>query len=101
MRTCLRQSGDHVLLFVTDTGPGIEARHLERGLRAVHAAGRSAVRAHGGLGLGLTIARRLIERHGGHLELRSDGAAGGSTVLVTLPRASSPDGNAELPLGHP
>jgi two-component system sensor histidine kinase EvgS len=48
----------------------------------------SAVRRFGGLGLGLTIARKLIERHGGHVDLRSDGKAGGSTVLITLPSAS-------------
>ncbi|MEO5821729.1 MAG: HAMP domain-containing sensor histidine kinase [Vicinamibacteraceae bacterium] len=83
VRTCLRQSGDRVLLFVTDTGPGIEPRHLEHVFEPFTQQDGSAVRAHGGLGLGLTIARRLVERHGGHLDLRSD--VTGSTVLVTLP----------------
>jgi signal transduction histidine kinase len=84
VRTCLRQSGDRALLFVTDTGPGIEARRLERVFEPFTQQDGSATRAHGGLGLGLSIARRLIERHGGYLDLRS-GPAIGATVLVTLP----------------
>jgi signal transduction histidine kinase len=84
VRTCLRLGGDRVLLFVTDTGLGIDARHLEDVFEPFTQQDGSAARTHGGLGLGLTIARRLIERHGGHLDLQS-AAAVGVTVLVTLP----------------
>jgi signal transduction histidine kinase len=88
VRTCLRLTGDRVLLFVTDTGLGIDARHLADVFEPFTQQDGSAARAHSGLGLGLTIARRLIEHHGGHLDLWS-GAANGSTVLVTLPGAGS------------
>jgi signal transduction histidine kinase len=101
VRTRLRQCGDRVLIFVCDTGGGIEAPQLEQMFEPFRQGDGSAVRRFGGLGLGLTIARKLIERHGGHIDLRSDGSPGGSTVLVTLPRASSPDADAEPPLGHP
>ena len=89
VRTCLRQSGEQVLIFVSDTGRGIAATEVEHVFEPFSQLDSSAARTHGGLGLGLTIARKLIERHGGHVDLRSDAAVGGSTVLVTLP-ASSP-----------
>ncbi len=85
VRTCLRQSGDQVLIFVSDTGGGIAATDIEHVFEPFSQLDSSAARRHGGLGLGLTIARKLVERHGGHVDLRSDPAAGGATVLVTLP----------------
>jgi signal transduction histidine kinase len=85
VRTCLRQSGERVLMFVSDTGAGIDAAEVEHVFEPFSQLDSSAARKHGGLGLGLTIARKLIERHGGHVDLRSDATVGGSTVLVTLP----------------
>jgi signal transduction histidine kinase len=89
VRTCLRQAGDQVLIFVSDTAGGIAPTEVEHIFEPFSQRDGSAARRHGGLGLGLTIARKLIERHGGHVDLRSDAAVGGSTVLVTLPAASS------------
>ena len=88
VRTCLRQSGEQALIFVTDTGRGIAATEVEHVFEPFSQLDSSAARTHGGLGLGLTIARRLIERHGGHVDLRSDAAVRGATVLVTLPVSS-------------
>jgi len=88
VRTCLRQSGDRVLLFVSDTGRGIATTELEQLFEPFSQLDGSAARRHGGLGLGLTIARKQVERHGGHVDLRSDATVGGSTVLVTLPVSS-------------
>ena len=85
VRTCLRQSGEQVLIFVSDTGAGIAEAEVEHIFEPFSQLDNSAARRHGGLGLGLTIARKLVERHGGHIDLRSDAAIGGSTVLVTLP----------------
>jgi signal transduction histidine kinase len=85
VETRLRQAGDRVLIFVTDTGAGIEPRRLAEVFEPFAQQDGSTARAHGGLGLGLTIARTLVERHGGHLDLRSEGSGGGATVLVTLP----------------
>jgi signal transduction histidine kinase len=84
VRTSLGRSGDRVMLFVSDSGPGIESSKVEEMFEPFRQHDGSATRVHGGLGLGLTIARKLIERHGGHLDLRSE-SAGGSTCLVTLP----------------
>ena len=89
VRTRLRQCGGQVLIFVSDTG-GIESEDVERLFEPFHQLDGSATRRFGGLGLGLTIARKLIERHGGHVDLRSDGLAGGSTVLITLPADCGP-----------
>jgi signal transduction histidine kinase len=88
VHTRLRQCGDRVMIFVSDTGAGIEAAQLDRVFEPFSQQEMSAARAHGGLGLGLTIARRLIERHGGHLDLRSEGRAQGATALITLPAAA-------------
>ena len=88
VRTCLRQSGEQALIFVTDTGRGIAATEVEHVFEPFSQLDSSAARTHGGLGLGLTIARRLIEGHGGHVDLRSDVAVRGATVLVTLPVSS-------------
>jgi signal transduction histidine kinase len=85
VRTGIRQLGDRVLIFITDSGPGIAPAHLNRVFEPFTQSDTSSTRPHGGLGLGLTIARKLIEKHGGHVDLRSDTAAGGSTFLVTLP----------------
>jgi signal transduction histidine kinase len=87
--TRLRQAGDQVLIFVTDTGAGIEPSQLAEVFEPFAQQDGSTSRGHGGLGLGLTIARRLVERHGGHLDLRSEGGGGGATVLVTLPTESA------------
>jgi signal transduction histidine kinase len=80
----VRQSGDRALVFVSDTGPGIPLAQIDEVFEPFRQQDGSTARAHGGLGLGLTIARKLVERHGGHLDLRSD-ASGGATLLVTLP----------------
>lgn len=84
----LRLCGVHVLLFVSDDGGGIERSKLVQVFEPFNQEDSSAARRFGGLGLGLTIARKLIERHGGHIDLRSSGVAEGSTVLITLPSAS-------------
>jgi signal transduction histidine kinase len=89
VRTCLRQSGEQVLLFVSDTGRGIASTKVAHIFEPFSQLDSSPARPHGGLGLGLTIARKLIERHGGHIDLRSDAIVGGSTVLVTLPASST------------
>src|SRR5437773_6362241 len=48
-------------------------------------------RTYGGLGIGLTLAKRLIELHGGTIEARSDGPGQGSLFIVSLPLASAAD----------
>ncbi len=70
---------------VSDTGAGIDARFLPHVFDAFRQADGTTTREHGGLGLGLAIARQLVELHGGTIKARSDGIGHGSTFQVDLP----------------
>jgi PAS domain S-box-containing protein len=82
--------GDEVVLRVRDNGMGMTADALP-GVFDLFVQGRQAIdRAHGGLGLGLTIVRSLVERHGGCVSAHSDGPGKGTEMIVRLPRAGAP-----------
>jgi signal transduction histidine kinase len=72
-------------LVVSDTGHGIDPAFLPHMFDRFRQADGSATRAHEGLGLGLTIARHLVELHGGTIEAASPGRGRGATFTVTLP----------------
>jgi PAS domain S-box-containing protein len=74
-----------VELRVTDTGAGIPPAFLPYVFDKFRQADASFTRQHGGLGLGLAIARHLVELHGGSIEARSDGEGSGATFVVRLP----------------
>ena len=77
-------ANDGLEISVTDTGPGIEPGDLPRIFDRFYRADRSRSRTTGGSGLGLTIARRLVEAHGGTLE--ADSSLGeGSRFTIRLP----------------
>jgi len=76
---------DHVFLTVTDPGIGIPEEGLPRVFDAFYQVEDHLTRAHGGLGLGLTIAREIVHLHGGTVAVDSDGPGHGATVTVTLP----------------
>lgn len=73
-----------ILLEVGDTGPGIAAEHHDLIFREFAQVDSSASRAHHGTGLGLTIARRYVELHGGRIWVESELGAG-SRFFFTLP----------------
>lgn len=73
-----------IAIKVSDTGIGIAAENLERVLRPFEQVESSYSRKHGGSGLGLPYAKRLIELHDGELKLESE-LGKGTTVTVTLP----------------
>ncbi len=75
-------------LQVTDTGVGIPQSFLPYVFDKFRQADASFTRQHGGLGLGLAIARHLIELHGGSIEARSAGAGAGATFVVRLPSSA-------------
>jgi len=79
-----------LILRVTDTGVGIRADALSRIFdlftQGEHAAGRSS----GGLGIGLALARRLVEMHGGTISAHSEGPGRGSEFVVRLPVSDMP-----------
>jgi signal transduction histidine kinase/CheY-like chemotaxis protein len=83
----LEVAGDHVDVLVRDNGIGISADLLPHVFDLFTQGERSPDRAQGGLGLGLALAKSLVERHGGTLSAASAGASQGSLFTVRLPRA--------------
>jgi signal transduction histidine kinase len=79
---CLSQRGEEALLSVRDQGPGIAKEDQERIFNLFERGRRSS--DFGGLGLGLYIARNIVERHGGQIRLESEPGAG-ATFIVRLP----------------
>ena len=77
-----------VLVEVKDTGIGIAADALPNIFGQFAQADSSIARKHGGLGLGLSIAKRMTDLHGGELTATSDGLGKGSTFSLRLPRLS-------------
>jgi signal transduction histidine kinase/ActR/RegA family two-component response regulator len=86
-----RGTGAAAEICVADTGVGIEPAMLTRIFDMFTQLQAHRDRTHGGLGIGLTLARRLIELHGGSIDAFSDGAGCGSQFLVTLPLAGPAD----------
>ncbi len=79
------REGDNVLIRVRDTGIGIPATLLPLVFDLFTQGDRSLARSDGGLGIGLTLVRRLVEMHHGTVEAHSDGAGQGSEFVVRLP----------------
>ncbi len=84
-----RSDADDTLISVTDAGDGIAAEELERVFERFYRADTARSRDRGGSGIGLTIARALVEAHGGRLWAESDGPGQGARFLCRLPPARS------------
>lgn len=84
----LEQSDDSYRVMVTDQGPGVPEDELPRIFEAFYRVDTSRQRQSGGYGLGLSIARRCVERHGGSIAASNTGS--GLCVCVTLPIPSEP-----------
>ncbi|HVH55922.1 MAG TPA: ATP-binding protein, partial [Vicinamibacterales bacterium] len=85
VKLTLRRIGDTDEIVVADTGIGIDPVFLPNVFDTFRQADASATRAHGGLGLGLSIVRHLVEVHGGGVTAASEGRDRGATFTVTLP----------------
>ncbi|MEP6741891.1 MAG: chemotaxis protein CheB [bacterium] len=81
----LERAGTNIAIVVSDTGQGIDPDFLPHIFERFQQADNSEKRLHGGLGLGLSIARHLVEMHGGSISAESEGAGQGATFTVTLP----------------
>jgi signal transduction histidine kinase len=80
-----RREGGDVLLVVSDTGAGIEPEFLPLVFDRFRQQDPGSTRKHGGLGIGLSIVRHLVELHGGTIEATSAGAGLGSTFTIRVP----------------
>lgn len=85
VRLELSRKGGALQLRVRDSGAGIAPEVLPHIFEAFHQSDSSWTRRHGGLGIGLTMARHLADLHGGTLEAFSAGSGRGSELVVTLP----------------
>jgi PAS domain S-box-containing protein len=92
------EEGREVVLRVSDTGHGIAPELLPRIFDLFVQGEQAPERAQGGLGIGLTLVRRLVELHDGRVEAASAGA--GSTFTIRLPRLPAPPPSAEPPRRH-
>jgi PAS domain S-box-containing protein len=107
--TSANGAGEEAVVRVRDTGMGLPADLLPHVFDLFTQADRSLDRSQGGLGIGLTLVRQLVEMHGGRVEARSDGPGRGSEFEVRLPAlapaapagspASGPDGGDAAPRG--
>ncbi|GEM_PF-687397 len=86
----------HVRITVKDTGKGIEPEFLPFVFDRFRQSDSSSVRRFGGLGLGLSLVKQLVELHGGTIEAASDGPGHGATFTVTLPQRAD-RGKAFIP----
>jgi signal transduction histidine kinase/ActR/RegA family two-component response regulator len=94
----LDRVGDSVQLRVTDTGRGINRAFLPYVFDRFRQADSTSTRSHGGLGIGLTIVRHIVQLHGGTVEANSPGEGQGATFTVTLPLAiAGANGHANQP----
>jgi signal transduction histidine kinase/ActR/RegA family two-component response regulator len=98
----MRRGDRHVEIAVRDSGQGISPEFLPHVFERFRQADSSTTRVHGGLGLGLAIARQLVELHGGSLRANSAGLGHGATFTVLLPMGTAveagrnSDGSSEV-----
>ena len=95
IRVRVRRVHHAVELAVIDTGSGIPQDFLPAVFEPFRQADGSATRAHGGLGLGLTIVKHIVEAHDGNVRAESAGAGTGATFTVSLPVA--PELHTQMP----
>lgn len=79
--------GDKAFIRIVDTGIGLEADQLERIFEEFYQVEDHMTRHHGGLGIGLSISRALVNAHGGTIKASSPGLDAGATFTITLPLA--------------
>ncbi|AKV04523.1 Two-component hybrid sensor and regulator [Labilithrix luteola] len=86
----LSRHRDVVQIVVTDTGVGIEPSFLPHVFETFRQFDSSTTRPHGGLGLGLAIARNIVDLHGGTMAVASGGSGKGAKFTVELPASHPP-----------
>ena len=95
VEVALTRDAGEAVLTVSDNGQGITSEFLPHVFERFCQEDAGIARQHGGLGLGLSIARQLVEMHGGRITAKSEGAGCGATFVVALP-AGSPASRGSL-----
>ncbi|QVL29940.1 PAS domain S-box protein [Telmatocola sphagniphila] len=85
IRITARREGAEVAISISDTGIGIRPEHLNRLFEIFSQVDSALERTQGGLGIGLSLVKGLVEMHNGSVEAHSDGPGHGSQFLVRLP----------------
>jgi signal transduction histidine kinase/CheY-like chemotaxis protein len=85
VRVRVQVSGTAILLTVADSGIGLSPEFLPFVFDRFRQEDQTATRLHGGLGIGLSIVRHLVELHGGDVSAQSEGAGRGATFTISLP----------------
>src|SRR5690606_16506878 len=88
IRVSVRRIESDIELAVEDNGEGIEPSFLPHVFDIFRQSDASVTRVHGGLGIGLSIAKNVVELHGGSISVRSPGRGAGATFTVRLPVGS-------------
>jgi CheY-like chemotaxis protein len=92
-----KRVGNEAVIHVRDTGIGIPVANLSRIFEMFSQVSPPIERTHGGLGIGLALARGLVELHTGVIEVSSAGDGGGSEFTVRLPLSSTAEPNTSSP----
>jgi signal transduction histidine kinase/CheY-like chemotaxis protein len=92
----VRPHGDRMVIRIVDNGVGIAAESLPFVFDMFTQGNHSLSRSQGGLGIGLTVVRRMVELHGGTVEARSAGLGQGSEFVVSLPRLMQVEPRAQI-----
>ncbi len=87
---CVEALPGAAVLTVSDDGAGMDAETAARAFELFYQAQQGPERKRGGLGIGLTLARRIVDLHGGDLQVASDGLGKGATFTLRLPAVEAP-----------
>jgi len=89
IRLTIDDRDDEVMVSIADTGRGISPENLEKIFDVFYQVDDHMTRRYGGLGLGLSIARELVNLHGGRIWAESEGLGEGATFRVVLPKTAA------------
>ncbi len=91
IRLSAEHRGDELIIAVRDKGVGISPEKLPQMFELFAQGDRTLARSEGGLGIGLTVVKKLVEMHDGSITAKSEGLGKGSEFTIRLPAAGRPD----------
>jgi PAS domain S-box-containing protein len=97
IQVTVRRDQQSAIVSIRDNGPGIPAHMLDEIFEMFRQVDRTLERSHGGLGIGLTLVKRIVAAHGGVVVAKSDGPGQGSEFVVSLPLAEGSSSETARP----